>query len=40
MHILGEKLRSALTVPRVRLAYGTHFSSQTALFYKAPREIM
>jgi hypothetical protein len=34
MHILSETLRSALTVPYVRLAYGSRVSSQTALFYK------
>jgi hypothetical protein len=34
MHILSENLRSALTVPKVRPLYGSHFSSQTALSYK------
>ena len=36
MHILGEKLRSALTVCQIRLAYGARFSSQTALLHESP----
>ena len=36
MHILGEKLCSSLAVCQIRLAYGTRFSSQTALSYESP----
>lgn len=36
MHVLGELLQSAVTVPVVRLLYGLRSSSQTALLYVNP----
>jgi hypothetical protein len=39
MHILGERLQSALTVPLVRLACGLRRSSQTALLRAIPEAL-
>lgn len=39
MHILGENLRFAFTVPLVRLTYDARFSLQTALLYRPPSSI-
>jgi hypothetical protein len=40
MHILGENLRFAFTVPLVRLTYDARFLLQTALLYETPTPAM